>query len=167
MSKKTGKTRRNRFYRKELALAFILLTASARSLMSAQGIHFYFLLFQGISFVVVGLDLIGEQVSWPLGFCLGSIIVGNYSPGCGLGFPSPIEWSKLIPAFCGCYWLPVEAIILNACLAHIHSLYVYFCVEGRGGLLYHCCCQVTFLNKNSEEEKGFTFPASLFEKYGA
>jgi hypothetical protein len=63
MSKKTGKTRRNRLYRKELALAFILLTASARSLMSAQGIHFYFLLFQGISFLVVGLDLIGEQVS--------------------------------------------------------------------------------------------------------
>ncbi|XP_062174988.1 probable xyloglucan glycosyltransferase 6 [Alnus glutinosa] len=63
MSKKTGKTRKNRLYRKELALAFILLTASARSLMSAQGIHFYFLLFQGISFLVVGLDLIGEQVS--------------------------------------------------------------------------------------------------------
>ncbi|KAG6748916.1 hypothetical protein POTOM_048854 [Populus tomentosa] len=32
-------------------------------LLSAQGIHFYFLLFQGISFLVVGLDLIGEQVS--------------------------------------------------------------------------------------------------------
>ncbi|KAE8037826.1 hypothetical protein FH972_010381 [Carpinus fangiana] len=63
MSKKTGKTKRNRLYRKELALAFILLTASARSLLSAQGIHFYFLLFQGISFLVVGLDLIGEQVS--------------------------------------------------------------------------------------------------------
>jgi hypothetical protein len=27
-------------------------------------VHFYFLLFQGISFLVVGLDLIGEQVSW-------------------------------------------------------------------------------------------------------
>jgi hypothetical protein len=61
--KKTGKKKRNRLYRKELALALILLTASLRSLLSAQGIHFYFLLFQGISFLVVGLDLIGEQVS--------------------------------------------------------------------------------------------------------
>ncbi|KAL4372364.1 hypothetical protein HN51_017487 [Arachis hypogaea] len=52
----------NRIYMKELALAFLLLTASARSLLSAQGIHFYFLLFQGISFLLVGLDLIGEQV---------------------------------------------------------------------------------------------------------
>ncbi|CAL0329549.1 unnamed protein product [Lupinus luteus] len=63
LSKKTVKAKRNRLYRKELALAFILLTASVRSLLSAQGIHFYFLLFQGISFLVVGLDLIGEQVS--------------------------------------------------------------------------------------------------------
>lgn len=63
LTKKTGKTKRNRLYRKELALAFILLTASVRSLLSAQGIHFYFLLFQGITFLVVGLDLIGEQVS--------------------------------------------------------------------------------------------------------
>lgn len=63
MTKKGGKKKRNRLYRKELALAFILLTASVRSLMSAQGVHFYFLLFQGITFLVVGLDLIGEQVS--------------------------------------------------------------------------------------------------------
>ncbi|XP_073002757.1 probable xyloglucan glycosyltransferase 6 [Typha latifolia] len=63
MTKKAGKIKRNRLYRKELALAFILLTASARSLLTAQGIHFYFLLFQGITFLVVGLDLIGEQVS--------------------------------------------------------------------------------------------------------
>lgn len=55
--------RKNRLYRKELALAFILLTASLRSLLSAQGIHFYFLMFQGVTFLVVGLDLIGEQVS--------------------------------------------------------------------------------------------------------
>ncbi|KAM0071200.1 putative xyloglucan 6-xylosyltransferase [Helianthus debilis subsp. tardiflorus] len=54
---------KNRLYRKELALAFILLTASLRSLLSAQGIHFYFLMFQGVTFLVVGLDLIGEQVS--------------------------------------------------------------------------------------------------------
>ncbi|KAF7845604.1 putative xyloglucan glycosyltransferase 6 [Senna tora] len=63
LSKKTVKPKKNRLYRKELALAFILLTASVRSLLSAQGIHFYFLLFQGISFLVIGLDLIGEQVS--------------------------------------------------------------------------------------------------------
>ncbi|XAR58765.1 Xyloglucan 6-xylosyltransferase [Bertholletia excelsa] len=62
-SKRAGKARKNRLYRKELALAFILLSASVRSLLSAQGIHFYFLLFQGITFLVVGLDLIGEQVS--------------------------------------------------------------------------------------------------------
>lgn len=63
MTKKNGKKKRNHLYRKELALSFILLTASVRSLLSAQGIHFYFLLFQGITFLVVGLDLIGEQVS--------------------------------------------------------------------------------------------------------
>ncbi|XP_057973251.1 probable xyloglucan glycosyltransferase 12 [Malania oleifera] len=56
------KKKHNRIYTKELALAFLLLTASARSLLSAQGVHFYFLLFQGISFLLVGLDLIGEQV---------------------------------------------------------------------------------------------------------
>ncbi|XWS44212.1 hypothetical protein CRYUN_Cryun15aG0024900 [Craigia yunnanensis] len=55
--------KRNRLYRKELALAFLLLTAAARSLLSAHGIHFYFLLFQGLTFLVVGLDLIGEQIS--------------------------------------------------------------------------------------------------------
>lgn len=55
--------KKNRLYRKELALAFLLLTAAARSLLSAHGIHFYYLLFQGLSFLVVGLDLIGEQVS--------------------------------------------------------------------------------------------------------
>ncbi|KAJ8775017.1 hypothetical protein K2173_020021 [Erythroxylum novogranatense] len=55
--------KRNRLYRKELALAFLLLTASARSLLSEHGVHFYFLLFQGLSFLAVGLDLIGEQVS--------------------------------------------------------------------------------------------------------
>ena len=61
-SKKKKKKKHNQIYTKELALAFLLLTASARSLLSAQGIHFYFLLFQGISFLLVGLDLIGEQV---------------------------------------------------------------------------------------------------------
>ncbi|XP_008812814.2 probable xyloglucan glycosyltransferase 9 isoform X1 [Phoenix dactylifera] len=59
---KKDRKKHNRIYRKELALAFLLLTASARSLLSAQGIHFYFLLFQGISFLLVGLDLIGEQI---------------------------------------------------------------------------------------------------------
>ncbi|KAK6280626.1 PREDICTED: xyloglucan glycosyltransferase 4 [Theobroma cacao] len=55
--------KRNRLYRKELALAFLLLTAAARSLLSAHGVHFYFLLFQGLTFLAVGLDLIGEQIS--------------------------------------------------------------------------------------------------------
>ncbi|CAK9158517.1 unnamed protein product, partial [Ilex paraguariensis] len=36
-------------------------TASARSLLSAQGIHFYFLLFREYRSCFVGLDLIGEQ----------------------------------------------------------------------------------------------------------
>lgn len=57
------KKKRNKLYRKELALAFLLLTASGRSLLSAHGVHFYFLLFQGLAFLVMGLDLIGEQVS--------------------------------------------------------------------------------------------------------
>ena len=61
-SSQKKKKKHNRIYTKELALAFLLLTASARSLLSAQGIHFYFLLFQGVSFLLVGLDLIGEQV---------------------------------------------------------------------------------------------------------
>ncbi|KAL3643950.1 Xyloglucan glycosyltransferase 4 [Castilleja foliolosa] len=56
------KKKKNRIYRKELALAFLLLTAAARSLLSAHGIHFYYLLFQGLAFLIVGLDLIGEQV---------------------------------------------------------------------------------------------------------
>ncbi|KAL2500017.1 Xyloglucan glycosyltransferase 4 [Abeliophyllum distichum] len=55
--------KKNRIYKPELALAFLLLTAATRSLLSAHGIHFYYLLFQGLSFLVVGLDLIGEQVS--------------------------------------------------------------------------------------------------------
>ncbi|KAE8653939.1 putative xyloglucan glycosyltransferase 12 [Hibiscus syriacus] len=59
---KAKKKKHNRIYRKELALAFLLLTASARSILSAQGIHFNFLLFQGISFLLIGLDLISEQV---------------------------------------------------------------------------------------------------------
>ncbi|XP_074583307.1 putative xyloglucan glycosyltransferase 6 isoform X1 [Curcuma longa] len=63
VTKKAGKAKMNRLYRKELSLAIILLIASVRSLLSAQGIHFYFLLFQGITFLAVGLDLIGEQVS--------------------------------------------------------------------------------------------------------
>ncbi|KAL0424300.1 UNVERIFIED_CONTAM: Xyloglucan glycosyltransferase 4 [Sesamum radiatum] len=58
-----AKKKKNKIYRKELVLAFLLLTAAARSLLSAHGIHFYFLLFQGLSFLIVGLDLIGEQVS--------------------------------------------------------------------------------------------------------
>jgi hypothetical protein len=60
--KKDVKKKHNRIYKKELALSLLLLTAAARSLLTKQGIHFYFLLFQGISFLLVGLDLIGEQV---------------------------------------------------------------------------------------------------------
>ncbi|KAL1834925.1 hypothetical protein ACET3Z_004576 [Daucus carota] len=60
LAKKTQR-KKNHIYRKELTLAFILLAASARSLLSAQGIHFYFLLFQGFTFLAVGLDLIGQQ----------------------------------------------------------------------------------------------------------
>ncbi|GAB2228284.1 hypothetical protein Droror1_Dr00010115 [Drosera rotundifolia] len=61
-SAKKKKKKHNRIYMKELSLAFLLLMAAARSLLSSQGIHFYFLLFQGVSFLLVGLDLIGEQV---------------------------------------------------------------------------------------------------------
>lgn len=57
------KKKKNRLYWNELALACLLLTAAARSLLTEHGLHFYFLLFQGVSFLVVGLDLIGEQVS--------------------------------------------------------------------------------------------------------
>nr|KYP59057.1 putative xyloglucan glycosyltransferase 5 [Cajanus cajan] len=53
----------NKIYKKELTLAFLLLTASVRSLLSAQGVHFYYLLFQGVTFLLVGLDLIGQQMS--------------------------------------------------------------------------------------------------------
>jgi hypothetical protein len=60
--KDVKKKKHNRIYKKELALSLLLLTAAARSLLTKQGIHFYFLLFQGISFLLVGLDLIGEQV---------------------------------------------------------------------------------------------------------
>ncbi|XP_076948322.1 putative xyloglucan glycosyltransferase 12 [Bidens hawaiensis] len=56
------KRKYNRVYTKEIMLAFLLLTAAARSLLAAQGVHFYFLLFQGITFFLVGLDLIGEQM---------------------------------------------------------------------------------------------------------
>ncbi|CAA6662288.1 unnamed protein product [Spirodela intermedia] len=58
-----AKLNEQRIYRKELFLALLLLTAAVRSLLSAQGIHFYFLLFQGISFLLVGLDLVGEQIT--------------------------------------------------------------------------------------------------------
>ncbi|KAJ3699083.1 hypothetical protein LUZ61_002788 [Rhynchospora tenuis] len=56
-------TKMNKIYKKELALALLLLIAAIRSLLSARGIHFYFLLFQGAAFLLVGLDLIGEQIS--------------------------------------------------------------------------------------------------------
>lgn len=55
--------RTNKIYKKELALALLLLIAGIRSLLSARGIHFCLLLFQGTAFLLVGLDLIGEQMS--------------------------------------------------------------------------------------------------------
>lgn len=58
-----NKKKSNMVFKKELGLAFLLLTAAARSFLSAHGLHFYFLLFQGLSFLVVGLDLIGEQIN--------------------------------------------------------------------------------------------------------
>ena len=62
VEKKKQQQKYNRIYKKELALSLLLLTAAARSLLSKQGMHFYFLLFQGVSFLMVGLDLIGEDV---------------------------------------------------------------------------------------------------------
>ncbi|KAL0733878.1 hypothetical protein Bca4012_010088 [Brassica carinata] len=57
------KKKTNKIFHKELALAFLLLTAAVRSLLASQGVHFYFLLFQGLTFLLVGLDLIGEQMT--------------------------------------------------------------------------------------------------------
>ncbi|KAK4845452.1 hypothetical protein QYF36_005294 [Acer negundo] len=48
--------KRNRIYRKELVLAFLLLTTTARSLSSTHGVHFYFLLFQGLSFLIIEFE---------------------------------------------------------------------------------------------------------------
>eukprot|EP00897_Mesotaenium_endlicherianum_P004358 jgi/Mesen1/3950/ME000209S02952 len=50
-----------KMYRKELSLALLLLVAASRSLLTEHGMHFYFLAFQGLTFLVVGLDLIGEH----------------------------------------------------------------------------------------------------------
>ncbi|KAF8025294.1 hypothetical protein BT93_F2206 [Corymbia citriodora subsp. variegata] len=54
--KKTSK-----IYKKELAVAFLLLTAAVRSLLLARKLHFCFLFLQGIAFLIVGLGLIGEK----------------------------------------------------------------------------------------------------------
>ncbi|KAK4272074.1 hypothetical protein QN277_020674 [Acacia crassicarpa] len=62
-SRSASKKKRIRIHRKELALAFMLLAASASSVVSQHGVHFYFLMFQRLSFLAVGLDFIGEQVS--------------------------------------------------------------------------------------------------------
>ena len=50
-----------RIYKNELALAALLLIAAARSLLEVRGMHFYFLIFQGFTFLVVGLDLINDR----------------------------------------------------------------------------------------------------------
>ncbi|KAL8153013.1 hypothetical protein V2J09_010773 [Rumex salicifolius] len=53
----------NCIFKEELAIAFLLLIASVRSLLSKEALHFCFLFSQGITFLVVGLDLISEQIS--------------------------------------------------------------------------------------------------------
>lgn len=50
-----------RLYHKELALAFLLLISAVRSLFSVGGMHFYFLLFQGLAFLAVGMDVISDE----------------------------------------------------------------------------------------------------------
>ncbi|KAK8954852.1 putative xyloglucan glycosyltransferase 2 [Platanthera zijinensis] len=45
-------------YKEELALAFFLLVAAGRSLLSAKLVHFYLLLFQGMMFLIVGFNQI-------------------------------------------------------------------------------------------------------------
>lgn len=117
-TKKAGKIKRNRLYRKELALAFILLTAAVRSLLSAQGIHFYFLLFQGISFLVVGLDLIGEQVSWSSLLSSGKSRSHKITPR--------LTHSKVPNHIC---LAPFEKTICTGCLVlgNLKSEFAYFC----------------------------------------
>eukprot|EP00475_Leptophrys_vorax_P001613 TRINITY_DN10889_c0_g2_i1.p1 TRINITY_DN10889_c0_g2~~TRINITY_DN10889_c0_g2_i1.p1 ORF type:complete len:496 (-),score=31.49 TRINITY_DN10889_c0_g2_i1:805-2133(-) len=57
MAKPTGR----KLYKNELALALLLLVAAARSLLTVAGMHFYFLLFQGFTFLIVALDLLSER----------------------------------------------------------------------------------------------------------
>ncbi|CAI5934951.1 unnamed protein product [Closterium sp. NIES-64] len=57
LSKPTGR----KLYKNELALALLLLVAAARSLLTVAGMHFYFLLFQGFTFLIVALDLISDR----------------------------------------------------------------------------------------------------------
>jgi xyloglucan glycosyltransferase 4 len=47
-------TRTNNIYKKEFAIALLLLTAAIRSLLSARAIHFYFLFFPRSSFCISG-----------------------------------------------------------------------------------------------------------------
>lgn len=56
------KKKQTRLHNKELTVAFLLLAASGRTWSSAPSIHFFFLLLQGLSFLAVGLGLIGEPV---------------------------------------------------------------------------------------------------------
>lgn len=56
-----AKKSNRKIYRKELSLACLLLVAAARSLLSEHGVHFYFLLFQGLAFLVMGLDLVSDR----------------------------------------------------------------------------------------------------------
>ncbi|KAJ8750107.1 hypothetical protein K2173_014022 [Erythroxylum novogranatense] len=47
----------------ELALHYSSPSSHLQKHIIEHGVHFYFLLFQGLSFLVVGMDLIGEQIS--------------------------------------------------------------------------------------------------------
>lgn len=47
-------------YKTELAFALVFFTAAGRSLLSGWGVHFCVLIFQGVSFLFVGLGFIRD-----------------------------------------------------------------------------------------------------------
>ncbi|PKI38150.1 hypothetical protein CRG98_041403 [Punica granatum] len=55
------KKKENKIYKKELVMAFFLLTAAVRCLLSGRRVHFCVLMFQGIAFLVVGLGLMESR----------------------------------------------------------------------------------------------------------
>ena len=58
--KPTQVNKAKRTCKKELAFALLFLTAAGRSFLSGWGVHFCVLLFQGASFLLVELGLIGQ-----------------------------------------------------------------------------------------------------------